>query len=96
MYPSKIAVQGDGGTIHLEKFLVDERHEFSSVGEETLNGSQPVLHLILPPGTICSFASMLRTRRIKIHRALSLAAFHLPTAGREHPFPMGAKKLRFL
>jgi hypothetical protein len=41
------------GTVRLQKYLVDERHEFSLLGEEIVSGSQPVLHLDLPPGTVC-------------------------------------------
>jgi hypothetical protein len=40
------------GTVHLRRYLVDERHEFGLVGEETVSGSPPVLHVDLPPGSV--------------------------------------------
>ncbi len=41
------------GTVRLQKYLVDDHHEFSLSSEELLSGSPPVIRLDLPPGTVC-------------------------------------------
>jgi hypothetical protein len=41
------------GTVHAETRLVDEHDRFDRLSEEVLRGSQPILHLDLPPGTVC-------------------------------------------
>jgi hypothetical protein len=41
------------GKVHLQKYSVDERHEFSLVSEETTSGLERVLHQDLPPGSVC-------------------------------------------
>jgi hypothetical protein len=41
------------GPVRLQQYWVDEHHEFGLVRDETLAGSQSLLHLNLAPGTVC-------------------------------------------
>ena len=36
----------------METFLVDETHELEKMGDEPLDGANPVVNLRLPPGTV--------------------------------------------
>ena len=41
------------GKLHVERYLVDEKHEFERVGDESLDPTNPLLSVTMPPATVC-------------------------------------------
>ena len=41
------------GAVCAERYLVDEKHEFEPVGDDTLDGQKPWLTVTMPPATVC-------------------------------------------
>jgi hypothetical protein len=41
------------GKVRVERYVVDEKHEFEPLAEESLEAANPVLNLTMPPATVC-------------------------------------------
>lgn len=42
------------GKVRVERYLVDQKYDFECIGdEESLNSANPVLHIALPPASVC-------------------------------------------